>query len=70
MRMKNDFNIAKEQLEKVFNSLIREFRSKGLEFIIADQTPSDLFYSTIKIPNLKILFRLGEDCIKKFTTAW
>jgi len=65
----NDFYIAKEQLEKIFNSLMREFRSKGLGFIIADQAPSDLFYSAIKLPSLKILFRLGEDCIRKFTTV-
>jgi hypothetical protein len=65
----NDFYIAKEQLEKIFNSLMREFRSKGLGFIVADQSPSDLFLSATKLPSLKILFRLGEDCIKRFTTV-
>ena len=65
----NDFYIAKEQLEKIFNRLIGEFRGKGLGFIIADQTPSDLFYSATKLPSLKILFRLGEDCIRRFTTV-
>jgi len=65
----NDFYIAKEQLEKIFNSLMREFRSKGLGFIVADQTPSDLFLSATKLPSLKILFRLGEDCIRRFTTV-
>lgn len=65
----SDFYIAKEQLEKIFNSLIREFRSKGLGFIIADNTPSYLFYSATNLPSLKILFRLWEDCIKRFTTS-
>jgi len=64
----NDFYIAKEQLEKIFNSLIREFRSKGLGFIIADNVPSNLFYSATNLPSIKILFRLWEDCIKRFTS--
>jgi hypothetical protein len=65
----SDFHIAKEQLEKIFNTLIREFRSKGLGFIIADNTPSHLFYSATNLPSLKILFRLWEDCIRRFTTS-
>ena len=65
----SDFYIAKEQLEKIFNNLLREFRSKGLGFIIADVTPSDLFYSATKLPSLKILFRLGENCARRFTTV-
>ncbi len=65
----NDFYVAKEQLETIFNSLIREFRSKGLGFIIAGVVPSNLFYSATKMPSLKILFHLGEECIKRFTTV-
>ena len=65
----SDLYIAKEQLENIFNNLIREFRSKGLGFIIATVIPSNLFYSATKMPSLKILFGLGEECIKRFTSA-
>jgi len=57
----DDF-IAREQLEKIFNQLLREFRSKGLSFIIADQTPSRLFESVTTLPSLKIIFRVGFPC--------
>lgn len=59
-------NISKEQLEKIFDTLLREFGGKGVSFIIADQTPSDLFNCVTKLPSLKILFRLEDDCIKRF----
>jgi len=63
----SDIFVAKEQLERIFNTLLREFRSKGLGFIITDVTPSDLFLSTTKLPSLKILFRMGEECTRRFT---
>ncbi|MFX1499796.1 MAG: ATP-binding protein [Promethearchaeota archaeon] len=62
----DDF-ISREQLEKVFSELLREFRSKGLSFMIADQTPSRLFESVYTLPSLKILFRLGYPCNTIFT---
>ncbi|MFX1599710.1 MAG: hypothetical protein ACFFB6_03865, partial [Promethearchaeota archaeon] len=55
----DDF-IAREQLEKVFNSLLREFRSKGLSFILADQLPHRLFSCVTALPSLRILFRLSH----------
>jgi DNA helicase HerA-like ATPase len=64
----SDFYIAKEQLETIFNRLLREFRSKGLGFIISDVTPSDLFHAATKLPSVKILFRMGEECIRRFTS--
>ena len=63
----SDLYIAKIQLETIFNNLLREFRSKGLGFIIVSVTPSDLFVSTTKLPSIKILFRMGEECIRRFT---
>jgi hypothetical protein len=63
----SDLYIAKTQLEKIFNSLIREFRSKGLGFILSDVTPSDLFTSATKLPSIKILFCMGETSIRRFT---
>ncbi len=62
----DDF-ISREQLEKIFTELLREFRSKGLSFIIVDQTPSRLFESVFALPSLKILFRLGYPCNTLFT---
>ncbi|MFX1297201.1 MAG: hypothetical protein ACFFD2_20405, partial [Promethearchaeota archaeon] len=64
--IKNYDNISKEKLEEIFGILLREFRGKGLSFIIADQTPSDLFNCVTKLPSFKILFRLGDECIKRF----
>lgn len=69
-RSNNDIFIAMVQLEKIFNTLILEFRSKGLGFIIADNNPSCLFYSATHGPSLQILFRLSEDSIKRFTSSF
>ncbi len=63
----NSFDyISRVQLEEIFKTLLREFGGKGLAFIIADQTPSDLFDCVTKLPSLKILFRLGDKCIQRF----
>lgn len=62
----DDF-ISREQLEKIFSSLLREFRSKGLSLIIADQTPHRLFSCVTALPNLKILFRLSHLDNEMFT---
>jgi GTPase SAR1 family protein len=59
----DDF-ISRDQLEKIFNELLREFRSKGLSFILADQTPSRLFDCVTTLPSLKIIFRVGYPCNK------
>lgn len=63
----DDF-IATSQLEKVFTGLLREFRSKGLSFILSDQTPSRLFNCVATLPSIKILFRLGFPCNTLFTS--
>jgi hypothetical protein len=57
----DDF-ISRDQLEKIFNDLLREFRSKGLSFILSDQTPSRLFDCVTTLPSLKIIFRVGYPC--------
>jgi len=62
----DDF-IAREQLELIFNNLIREFRSKGLLFFIADNIPNKLFSCVLSLPNLKILFSLNNLDSKLFT---
>ncbi len=58
----DDDYISREQLEKIFNELLREFRSKGMSFILSDQTPSRLFTCVTTLPSLKILFRVGHPC--------
>ena len=55
----DDF-ISREQLEKIFNTLLREYRSKGLSIVFADQTPHRLFSCVTTLPSLKILFRLSH----------
>jgi hypothetical protein len=58
----DDDYISREQLEKIFNELLREFRSKGMSFILSDQTPSRLFTCVTTLPSLKFLFRVGHPC--------
>jgi len=62
----DDF-ISREQLELIFNNLIREFRSKGLSFFIADNIPNKLFSCVLSLPSLKILFSLNNLDSKLFT---
>jgi len=33
----------KEQMAKIFSELLKEYRSRGVSFILADQPPSNLF---------------------------
>jgi len=63
----DDDCIAREQIEKIFNTLLREFRGKGLAFILADQTPHLLFKCVSTLPSLKILFRLDYNSSELFT---
>ena len=63
----DDNVIAKMGLEEVFRTLIEEYRSRGLGFIIIDQTPSNLFRAVTKSPSLKIVFKLDLECGKLLT---
>lgn len=54
----DDF-ITRDQLERIFTELMKDFRSKGLSFILADHQPSRLFSCISTLPSLKFLFRLG-----------
>jgi len=63
----DDNVIAKMGLEEVFRTLIEEYRSRGLGFIIVDQTPSNLFRAVTKSPSLKIVFKLDLECGKLLT---
>lgn len=59
--------VMKAQLKKNFTRLLREFRSKGLGMIIADNRPSVLFESVPDSASLKVLFRLAYPCNEIFT---
>jgi len=49
--------IMKEQMAKIFSELLKEYRSRGIGFIIADQSPSDLFDIISSQPSIKVIFR-------------
>ena len=63
----SDIFIAKKKMGEIFDRLLGEFRSRGLSFIIADVNPSNLVRPVTELPSLKILFRMGEDSIRRFT---
>ena len=47
----------KEQMAKIFSELLKEYRSRGVGFIIADQSPSRLFDDVVSQPSIKVIFR-------------
>jgi len=49
--------ITKEQMAKIFSELLKEYRSRGVGFILADQSPSSLFDEISSQPSIKIIFR-------------
>ena len=52
----SDF-IMKEQMSKIFSELLKEYRSRGIGFIIVDQSPIRLFDDVSSMPSIKVLFR-------------
>ena len=50
--------IMKEQMAKIFSELLKEYRSRGVGFIIADQSPKRLFDDVSSQPSIKIIFRV------------
>lgn len=49
--------IMKEQMAKIFSKMLKEYRSRGVGFIIVDQSPSRLFEDVPSQPSIKIIFR-------------
>jgi hypothetical protein len=49
--------IMKEQMAKIFSELLKEYRSRGVGFLIADQSPSRLFDDVVSQPSIKVVFR-------------
>ena len=50
--------IMKEQMAKIFSELLKEYRSRGVGFIIADQSPKRLFDDVSSQPSIKMIFRV------------
>ncbi len=50
--------IMKEQMAKIFSELLKEYRSRGVGFIFADQSPVRLFDDVASQPSIKIIFRV------------
>jgi len=49
--------IMKEQMAKIFSELLKEYRSRGVGFVIADQSPARLFEDVASQPSIKVIFR-------------
>ncbi len=49
--------ITKEQMAKIFSELLKEYRSRGIGFVIADQSPKSLFDDVVTQPSIKVVFR-------------
>jgi len=49
--------ILKEAMVKIVSELLKEYRSRGVGIIIADQSPSRLFDEVVSQPSIKIVFR-------------
>ncbi len=49
--------IMKEQMAKIFSELLKEYRSRGVGFVIADHSPSQLFEEVVSQPSIKVIFR-------------
>jgi len=49
--------IMKEQMAKIISELLKEYRSRGVGFIIADQSPARLFDEVSSQPSIKVIFR-------------
>ena len=45
-------------MAKIFSELLKEYRSRGVGFVIADQSPKRLFDDVSSQPSIKILFRM------------
>lgn len=63
----DDDYIAMDSFRKIFSQLIREFRSKGVGHILADQTSVGLYESVINIPCLFFLFQQSIASTQNFT---
>ena len=44
-------------MAKIFCELLKEYRSRGVGFILADQSPSTLIDDVVAQPSIKVVFR-------------
>ena len=64
----SDLYIARVQLEEIFSNLMREYRSKGVSFLIISNSHSNLFPCIMKLSSLKILFRMESNDARMLTS--
>jgi hypothetical protein len=60
LNTKGDENFALSITTRLLNQFLREYRSRGIGMILADQNPSDMIPVTYNIPNLSIMFNLSR----------
>lgn len=49
--------ILKEAMAKIISELLKEYRSRGVGIILADQSPSRLFDEVVSQPSIRVVFR-------------
>jgi hypothetical protein len=66
--VKSDENVRQQAINKVIQPYLFEYRSRGIGTIISDQQPSILMKSIREQTSLKLLFRLGLECARIYST--
>ena len=66
--VKSDENVRKQAINNVIQPYLLEYRSRGIGTIISDQQPSILMKSIREQTSLKLLFRLGQECARIYST--
>jgi hypothetical protein len=67
-QVNSDMYITRVQSGEFFSSLLREYRSKGISFVIISNSHSNLFPCVIKLSSLRILFRMESGDAKLLTS--
>lgn len=44
-------------MAKIFSELLKEYRSRGVGFVVADQSPARLLDDVASQPSIKVIFR-------------
>ncbi len=50
-------------VELMFRKMLAEFRSRGIGFVIADQSATHVIPAATRIPQLQVIFRVDEDTL-------
>ncbi len=60
--------MRKLAINNVIQPHLLEYRARGIDTIISDQQPSILMKSIREQTSLKLLFRLGQECARIYST--